>query len=153
MKRISTLLLAFLLIFTLITPTEVSAEEKTIPGTYYGKVTRVVDGNSFELHSLDGQDLSVKIAGINTSVNPDALGLTKAFLLGKNIKIEILTTPSSNLQPFYYAIVYMNNIDIAKMYLQSGICKVNYNTMPTGYERVYSAYQNDAYYYSEGIWR
>ncbi len=153
MKRISSLLLTFLLVFAFLAPTQVSAEEKALPGTYYGKVTRVIDGNSFVLDSLDGQTLTIKISGINTSTNPDALGLTTAFLLGQNIKVELTSDTSTYLQPYYYGVVYVNDIDIAKMYLQSGFCKVDVNTVPAGNQRVYLAYQNDAKYYREGIWK
>ncbi len=153
MKRISSLLLTFLLVFVFIAPNQVSAVEKTIPGIYYGKVTRVIDGNSFVLDSLDGQSLTIKIAGINTSSNPDALALTTAFLQGQNLKVDLSSDTSTYLQPYYYGVVYVNDIDIAKMYLQSGFCKVDPTTVPAGNLRIYQAYQNDAKYWREGIWK
>ncbi len=153
MKRIYSLLLAFLLAFTLITPTQVSAVEKTWPGTYNGKVTKIIDGNSFNLRTQDGQDLTIKIAGINSSKNSDALELTKALLLGKNIKVDVLSLSSTYLQPYYYGVVYIDNNDIAKWYLLSGYCNLDYASVPSGNLQVYTNYLNSAKYNKVGIWK
>ncbi len=153
MKRITSFLLTLILIFTFATPTQVFAKEKALPGTYYGKVTKVFDGNSFLLESLDGQDLTFKIAGIDTSVNPDAFELTKTILLGTNVKVELIPVSTANLTPYSYGIVYYNNVDLAKIYLQSGFCKVDSKTVSSSLAKTYTSYENTAKYYKEGIWK
>ncbi len=153
MKNITSLLMILLLIFTFSTPTEVQAVEKLTSGSYYGKVTKVIDGNSFTFQSIDGHDITIKISGIDTSENPYALELTQAYLQGKNVRVEILPLAIANLQPYCYGVVYYNNVDVAKQYIQSGYCEVDYNTISPSYKTSYTAFQNDAKYYREGIWK
>ncbi len=152
-KRLSPLLLTLVLFFTFATPTQVLAQEQTYPGTYNGKVTKVIDGNSFQIETLDGQEIAIKIAGIDTTPNKDALKLTNALLLGKNIKVEVLSNTYYNKKPYSYAIVYYNNQDVASMYLQSGYCKVDSSKISSTLAQTYNSYQNTAKYYKEGIWK
>ncbi len=153
MKKITSLLLALLFVFTFSMSSDVLATEKLPSGSYYGKVNRIIDGDSFEFKSIDGSNMTIKIAGINTTTNPSALELTKAALQGKNVRVNILSITSANLKPYYYGVVYLNEIDLAKMYLVSGYCKVNKNTISSEYINSYTSAENEARYFRIGIWK
>ncbi len=153
MKKITSLLIALVLIFTFATPSEVSATEKLVSGNYYGKVTSVINGDSFTLQTIDGNNLTVKIAGIDISENPYAYEITQAYLQGKNVRVEVLPIAIANLQPYYYGVVYYNNVDVAKQYLQSGYCRINSSTISSTYITSYTNLQNRAKYARHGIWK
>ncbi len=152
MKNITSLLVTFLLTFSLLSPTNVFAVEKLPTDSYYGKVTRIIDGNSFTLKTINGENLNIKIAGIETVEYQYALELTEAFILGKNVRVQIVPISSTNLQPYYYGIVYYNGDDVAKQYLLSGYATFNSKTIIPYYSKIYTSYQFSAQYYGEGIW-
>lgn len=144
-----------LVLFLVVTfmPVEAFAKTATKPiGTIHGKVTNIVDGNAFEIRTLDNQNLTIKIAGIDTTVNPDAYTFLKAFLQSKNVKVEIINLAITNIQPYSYGVVYVDDTDISKAILQSGLAEYESTTISATYKNRYIGYQNEAKYNKEGIW-
>lgn len=144
--------LALLLMVTF-TPVHTFAATVVKPtGTLHGKVTNVVDGDAFKFRTLDNKSLIIKIAGIDTTENPDAYALLKSVLQGKNVKVEIINLPIANIQPYSYGVVYIGNTDISKPMLQSGLAEYNPATISATYKNSYIIYQNEAKRNKEGMW-
>lgn len=157
-NKLISFMLALFLMFTLLlmfiltaTPIQAFAVTKPI-GTLHGKVTNVVDGDAFVIKTLDNQKLTIKIAGIDTTPNPDAYTFLKSFLQGKNVKVEIISIATTNIQPFNYGVVYIDNTDISKLILQSGLAEYEPTTISSTYKNRYIGYENEAKYNYEGIW-
>lgn len=149
-KKVVSFALALLL---LVTATSIQTFAVTKPtGILHGKVTTVIDGNAFKIKTLDNQNLTIKIAGIDTTTNPDAYTMLKSALQGKNVKVEIINLPISNMQPYSYGVVYIGNTDISKPILQSGLAEYEPTTISSAYKNRYIMYENEAKYNKEGIW-
>ncbi len=150
LTHITTFILTFVLLFT-ISLTVVNAEEKP-SGMVYGKIVTIHDGNSFTILTIDNELYKFKISGIDTSKNPDAYNLMQGFLKGKNVKILIHNTPSTNLKAYSYGVVYISNEDIAKQILTLGYASVDTTTCTSSNLNFYNAYQNVAKKAKVGIW-
>lgn len=151
-KKLVSFTLTLLLLVTS-TQTQVFAETVIKPtGTLHGKVTNVIDGNAFKIRTLDNQSLTIKIAGIDTTTNPDAYTMLKSTLQGKNVKVEIINLPINNMQPYSYGVVYIGNNNISKPMLQSGLAEYDPKTISDKYKYSYIIYENEAKNNYEGIW-
>ncbi len=154
MKKITAFILTFVLMFTF-SLTLVHAEEKPY-GTLYGKVVTVHDGNSFTLQTLDKKLYKIKISGIDISDNPGSYKFLSSYIKGKNARITVQNSVSTNLKAYTYGTVNLDTssqTDIAKDMLFLGIVAVDPATCPNGYLRVYSSYENQAKIARIGIWK
>lgn len=144
------LMFALSIIFTIQSP--VQAMGQTTPsGTIYGKVVRVVDGNAFVFQTVNKENYTIQIAGVDTSSNPDAYKFLTSFLQGKNISVEFY--PVANNKPYCYGVVLYNKMDIGYQMLYSGIGEYSSNTILSNYKSEYSKAQNIAKNKKVGIWR
>ncbi len=153
-RNITAFVLTLVLMFTL-SLSVVHAEEKP-SGIVYGKVVSVHDGNSFSVLTQDNKLYKYKIAGIDTSDNPDAYNYLKGYLKGKNVRVSTQTVPSANTKAYSYGVVLIGNSsknDLAYDMLGAGIASVDPTTCPSDKKSAYTSFENSAKYAKVGIWK
>ncbi len=153
-RNITTFILTFVLMFTFSFSIVQAADKPT--GVVYGKVVDVHDGNSFTILTQDNIRYKYKIAGIDTSDNPDAYDYLKGYLKGKNVRVSTQNPSSTMTKAYSYGVVLMGNSskdDLAYDMLGAGIASIDPNSLPADKKTAYTSFENSAKYAKTGIWK
>lgn len=153
MRRISLFSLLTLCCMFVISPITTYGESIQTPGYVRGKVIEVKDGNSFVLQGMDHKKYNIKIAGIETPDDDYVYDFLNSYLSGKNVKVNILPIPSTNLKPFSYGVVYYDDVNVGRTMLTSGLVKLDTDSLNSNaLKNKYYGYQNNAIRGHDGIW-